>query len=214
MTLSRASIQIEAGDTSQVTATYQFQIGSPGSGDQRLTAISGTLWEFPGRSVSGYSATVDGDPVELELTDNPQHTLLSVPVGDVQPGERVEVTLSYQVNGPAGQLKAPVWVPEFETQGRQNVIEMIVTLPDGTRPQGDAFPNIDRRTDGGSTLEYGLLHVPSFVFMTYGQGGGGVTINTLSSLGGVLFILVFFGLWVWYTRRTLDDRVGGGSDVA
>jgi hypothetical protein len=80
--------------------------------------------------------------------------------------------------------------------------------------QGAAFPKVDARSDGGSTLSYSLLHMPGFVSLQYGSGGASlVTLDTLATLAGVVIILGFFGAWYRFNPRALARR-GGERDVA
>lgn len=214
VTVAGADIQVDAGETSAVSATYEFQVASVGSGDSALSSVSGTLWEFPGRSISGIATAVNGQSVEPQVSESAQHTTLAVPVEGVSDGDTVTVTVEYQVAGPAGDLRVPIWVPEYNTAGQERVVSMTVTLPDGTQSQGDPFPNVQERRDGGNTLVYSMLHVPGFVSTSYGtEGPGLLTINGLSSLLGIVFILAFFGVWVYGTRRRAA-ALRGESDVA
>jgi hypothetical protein len=213
-TLTGATVQVEAGETSTVEATYEFSVPEAGEGDNALTAVSGTLWRFPGHDVSDVTATVNGEEVSPEMSQNERYYDLSIPVSDVSDGDTLTVTLSYSVASSAGTIQAPIWTPSFQTAGTDRVIDMTVTLPDGNGVQGAAFPKVDARSDGGSTLSYSLLHMPGFVSLQYGSGGASlVTLDTLATLAGVVIILGFFGAWYRFNQRALARR-GGERDVA
>lgn len=209
-TLSAATIEVDAGETTQVTANYEFTVASAGSGDQALSAISGTMWLFPDHGVSDLSATVDGEEVQPEVTRESRYMDVALPVSDVSEGDTVEATVSYTVASSAGSLKAPLWTPEFQTGGTDRVIDMTVTLPDGSNVHGAAFPKVDATS--GTTLSYGLLHMPGFVSVEYGPGGGSLLgLDTLSTLFGVLLIVGILGGWLVMRRRAVDE--GGDPNV-
>lgn len=210
VTLSAAEIEVEAGETTQVTASYEFSVADPGSGEQALSAISGTMWLFPDHEVSDLSATVNGESVEPEVTREQRYMDVALPVSDVSEGDTVEATVSYTVASSAGTLKAPLWTPEFQTGGTDRVIDLTVTLPEGSNVHGAAFPKIDSRS--GSTLSYGLLHMPGFVSVEYGAGGGApLGLDTVTTLVGVLLILGILGGWLAWRRRAV--REGGDTNV-
>lgn len=199
--LTNTAIEIDAGETSTVTAEYQFTVESAGSGDSALSSISGTMWKIPDREISEVTATVDGESVEPTVSEQSGHLDIAVPVEDVSDGDTVTVTLEYQVSGPAGELKTPLWVPEYSTPGQANVIDMTVTLPEGTTLSGDSFPSAE--TVDGNTVKYELLHVPGFVKMSYGQtAAGGLTTDTLYSLLGVVLIVGFIVGGLAIDRKT------------
>lgn len=208
--LSTAEIDVDAGETTAVTANYEFTVEDPGSGDQVLSAISGTMWLFPDREVSDVSATVNGETVEPEVTREDRYMDVALPVSDVSAGETIEATVSYSVASSAGSLKAPLWTPEFQTGGTDRVVDLTVTLPEGSNVHDAAFPKIDSRS--GSTLSYGLLHMPGFVSVEYGQGGGALLdVGTVSTLFGLLFIFGILGGWLAWRRRAV--REGGDANV-
>lgn len=210
VTLSAATIQVDAGETTEVTANYEFTVASAGSGEQALSAISGTLWLFPGHGVSDLSATVNGEQVEPEVNRESRYMDVSLPVSDVSEGDTVETTVSYTVASSPGALKAPIWTPEFQTGGTDRVIDMTVTLPDGSNVHGAAFPKVD--STSGTTLSYGLLHMPGFVSVEYGPGGGSLfALDTLSTLFGLLLIFGILGGWLAYRRRAVSE--GGDPNV-
>jgi len=212
-TLTAATVEIDVGETTTVTERLEIEIESTGSGDSQLTAIGGTLWRYPDHEISGFSAEVDGESVEPTVERHPRYTELSVPVEGVSDGDTVSVTLTYEVSGPAGELKAPLWVPEFETGGTAPVVDMTVSLPDGQQVHGAAFPKIDSTTDAGSTLRYDMIHMPGSVQFTYGEGSGDLlTLDLLSTLAGLLMIGLFFGIWGAYRLGALGG--GGEPDVA
>lgn len=188
VTLESADVAVDAGDTSTVTAEYQFAVEEAGSGDAALTAIGGTIWHVPGRTVGDIAATVGGESVDPSVSEGSEHTDVSVPVEDVSDGDTLTVTVEYQVSGPSGELQVPLWVPEYSTPGQQGVVSATVTLPEGETVQGDAFPSATN-TDG-NTVEYNLLHMPGFIKITYGEGIlGGLTSDQLYSALGVVLIL-------------------------
>jgi hypothetical protein len=188
VTLDAVDIDVDAGDTSTVSAEYQFTVGDAGSGDSALSAIDGTLWKIPERSVSDLAVSVNGEDVEPDVSDSPQHTDVSVPVEGVSSGDTVTVTVAYQVSGPSGELQVPVWVPEYSTSGPAGVATAAVTLPHGQAVQGDAFPAAE--SISGSAVEYSLLHTPGFIKVNYGEGAlGGLTADQLYSALGVVLIL-------------------------
>lgn len=209
-TLSSASVNVDAGDETQVTATYEFAVDSTGSGEQSLSSISGTIWDFPEHAVGDISATVDGEEVEPEVTREDRFVQVAVPVEGVSGGDTVSVELSYTVADPAGELKTPLWVPEFQTAGTDTVVSMTVSLPDGQQVHGAAFPKATS-TDG-ATLTYELLHLPGFVAVSYGNGAGGLfTLDVLSSVVGVGLILGILGAWLAWRRNLV--RRGGETNV-
>jgi hypothetical protein len=209
-TLSAADIDVEAGEQTQVTATYEFAVDSTGSGDSAMTAISGTIWGFPDHAVGDISATVNGEEVSPDVTSEDRFTTVAVPVEGVSDGDTVEIQLSYTVADPAGALKTPLWVPEFATSGADRVVDVTVALPADTQVQGAAFPRVD--TVDGSTLSYELLHVPGFVAVTYGEGASSLfALDVLSSVVGIALILGFLGAWMMYRRNAVRD--GGEKSV-
>jgi len=199
--LTDADIDIDAGETSTVTAEYQFTVESAGSGDEALSAISGTLWKHPDREIDGLAASVDGESVDASVSEESEHLDVSVPVEGVSDGETVTVTMEYQVAGPSGELRTPIWVPEYSTPGESNVVDMTVTLPEGTTLSGDSFPSAE--SVDGNTVEFDLLHVPGFVKMNIGQSEAGVlTTDTLYSLVGVVLIVGFIVGGLAIDRKT------------
>lgn len=186
--LTGTEIAIDAGETNTVTAEYQFTVESAGSGDSTLSSISGTMWKVPNREVSDITATVNGESVDPTTSEQTGHFEISVPVENVADGDTVTVTLEYQVAGPTGELQTPLWVPEYSTPGQSNIIDITVTLPEGTTLSGDSFPSSE--SVNGNSVEYELLHVPGFIKMSYGQtAAGGLTTDTLYSLLGVVLIV-------------------------
>lgn len=209
-TLSAATIEVDTGETTQVTASYEFTVSNPGSGSKALSAISGTMWRFPNHAVSGLNATVNGEPVEPNVTRGNRHMSIALPVSNVSKGDTIEATVSYTVAGPTGSLKAPLWVPEFQTGGTDRVIDMTVTLPEGSNVHGAAFPKVD--SVSGSSLSYNMLHMPGFVALEYGSGGGSLLgLDTLSTLSGLLLIFGILGGWLAWRRRAV--REGGDANV-
>lgn len=209
VTLSAAEITVDAGESTEVTANYEFTVANPGSGEQALSAISGTMWLFPDHGVSDVSATVNGETVDPEVTREDRYMDLSLPVSDVSEGDTVEATVSYTVASSAGELKAPLWTPEFQTGGTDRVIDLTVNLPEGSNVHGAAFPKVDSQS--GSTLSYGLIHMPGFVSVEYGPGGGALLgLDTVTTLVGVLLILGILGGWLAWRRRAVR---GGESSV-
>ncbi|QKY19264.1 hypothetical protein B4589_002310 [Halolamina sp. CBA1230] len=188
--LAGTSITIDGGETSTVTAEYEFDVAEAGSGESALTSISGTMWELPDRDVGDISATVDGESVDASVNEEDRHWAISVPVGDVADGDTVTVTLEYEVAGPAGEVRAPLWVPEYSTPGQANVVDATMTLPEGTTVAGGAFPS--PATVDGNTATYELLHVPGFIAAEYGESGPGIlTEDALYSVVGVVVIVGF-----------------------
>jgi hypothetical protein len=208
--LTSGDIDVEAGETSTVTNAYEFEVESAGSGDQQLTEITGSVWKFPDRSVSGFSASVDGQDVSAEVTERDRHYQVAVPVEGVSDGDTVTVTVTYEVTGPSGELKTPVFVPDYPTNGEDAVIDLQVTLPDGQQVQGDAFPGMDSTEGNVATSE--LLHVPGFVSMNYGTSGG-IGLNTALSVLGIVIIVGVVGGWALLQRRRAT-LPGGGADVS
>jgi len=209
VTLSAAEIEVDAGETTQVTASYEFTVSDAGSGEQALSAIAGTIWLFPGHEVGDLSATVNGESVEPEVTREQRYMDVALPVSDVGEGDTIEASVSYTVASSAGELKAPLWTPEFQTGGTDRVIDITVTLPEGSTVQGASFPKVDSQS--GSTLSYGLLHMPGFVSVDYGTGAGALLgLDTLTTLVGVLLILGILGGWLTWRRRAVR---GGDENV-
>jgi hypothetical protein len=199
--LAGTSIQIDAGETSTVTAEYEFDVAEAGSGDSALTSIGGTMWTMPDREIGDISATVNGESVDVSTTEHDRHVVLSVPVSDVSDGDTVTVTLEYEVSGPAGELKTPLWVPEFSTPGQANVVDARVTLPEGDTVSGSAFPS--PATVDGNEVTYELLHVPGYLAMSYDATGTGlITTDTVYSIVGVVVIVGFVVGGLAIDRRT------------
>ncbi len=188
--LAGTSIEIDGGETSTVTAEYEFEVASAGSGESELTSISGTMWQLPDREIGAISASVDGESVDATVTEEERHSAVSVPVEDVSDGDTVTVTLEYEVAGPAGEIRVPLWVPEYSTPGQANVVDGTLTLPEGTTVSGGAFPG--PATVDGNTATYELLHVPGFVAADYGESGMGLlNEDFLYSVVGVVVIVGF-----------------------
>jgi len=199
--LAGTSIDIDAGETSTVTAEYQFEVVGAGSDDSELTSINGTMWQLPDREVGDISATANGESVDPTISDGDRHTDVSVPVKGVSDDDTVTITLEYEVAGPTSKLRAPLWVPEHSTPGQANVIDITVNLPSDTTVSGDGFPNPD--TVDEDTVEYGLLHVPGFVSVPYGETGAGfITTDTAYSIVGVVVILGFIVGGLAVDRKT------------
>lgn len=211
--LTEAQIDVEAGETTTVSAQYTFSVESVGSGDQELTAFTGKYWSLSEREVENISATVDGNSVEPEVEDNGGYVAVSIPA-DVSDGDTVTVALNYEVIGPEGKLKAPLWVPDYSTSGEDRVVQMEVTLPEGQHVQGDTMPKYDevRTNSDGRTLVYEQLHVPSFVSVNYGSEASLLTTGQIWSLLGVMIITGIMGGWVAVTQGYLGSR--GDTDVA
>lgn len=210
VTLITGDIGVDAGETSTVTTTYEFTVESVGSGDQRLTSIDGRLWKFPERSVDGLSASVNGEEVTSEVTEQDRHYEVSVPVDDVSAGETVTATLTYEIAGPAGDLKVPVFAPEYPTTGESTVIDLQVELPEGQQLQGDAFSRPD--STSGNVVTWELLHVPGFVTLEYGSSPG-IGMNTIFSTIGIILVLGVIGGWAVAQRRRARRFTGGEADV-
>lgn len=209
VTLAQTSVQVDAGEMSTVSAQYQFDVTSTGSGDASLSAIEGTMWLFPNHEVGDVSATVNGNEVTPNVTRHDRYMDLAVPVENVGNGETLTVRVEYTVQGPPNKLKAPIWVPSFETAGTERTIDMTVNLPDGTQVHGASFPKVGARSNGGTTLQYSMLHVPGFVLVNYGEGAGSFfTLDVLSTIIGLAVIFGFLGLWVAYTRGLIGNRRG------
>ncbi|MFW5939436.1 MAG: hypothetical protein ACOCQU_03205 [Halolamina sp.] len=188
--LASASIDVDGGETSTVTAEYEFDVAAAGSGDSALTAIGGTMWQLPDRDVGDISATVNGENVDASVTEESRHNALSVPVENVEDGDTVAVTLEYEVAGPAGNVRAPLWVPEYATPGQANVVDGTLTLPDGATVAGSEFPT--PASVDGNTATYELLHVPGFIGAEYGESAPGLlSEDVLYSVLGVLVIVGF-----------------------
>lgn len=204
VTLAGAQITIDAGETSTVEAEYRFDVESTGSGDQQLTALTGKFWNLRGRSISDLSATVDGTEVSPQVDEQSGHTVVSLPLEDISNGDTVTATLSYQVTGPSGKVKAPMWVPDYPATGEDRVIDIALTLPDGQHVRGDTMPKYN--SIDGQTLYYQQLHLPSFISVNYGPQPVLLTTGQLMSLLGVIIILGVFGGWFAYTTGYLGSR--------
>lgn len=209
-TLSAAEITIDAGEQTTVDATYEFTVESAGSGENALSAISGTMWLFPDHAVGDVSATVNGEEVSPEVTRENRFMRVSVPVSDVSDGDTVSVDLSYTVADPTGQLKTPLWAPEFVTSGTDQAVSVTVSLPSDSQVHGAAFPRVD--SVSGSTLSYELLHMPGFISVEYGSGAGSLlSLDVVTTLVGVGLILGFLGAWFLWRRRAVAE--GGETSV-
>lgn len=187
--LLSADIEIAAGGVSTVTAEYEFEVESTGSGDVELTAIEGTMWKIADRSLGDVVASVDGESVDETIEEASEHYVVSIPVEEVEDGDTVTVQLVYEVSGPEGELQAPLWAPEYPTTGETAVVHTAVTFPDGTFPQGDSFPDPNSVEENLAT--YDTLHVPGFIKVSYDDSPSGLlTMNALYSTLGVLIVLV------------------------
>ncbi|WP_129113602.1 hypothetical protein [Halegenticoccus tardaugens] len=209
VTLSAANGDLTVGETTQVTSNYEFAVEEPGSGEQALSAVSGTIWLFPGTEVQNVQASVNGQPVEPTVDRSDRYMTVSVPVSDVSAGETVTVGMSYSVSGEAGSLNVPLWVPEYETTGSNPVVSLTITLPEGQQVQGSAFPKLNDQN--GNVVTANLLHMPGFVKFNYGSGASSFfTIELLSTVIGVALIVGILGGWFAWTRGYL----GGDAHVA
>lgn len=208
VTVSGATIHVDVGETSTVHAEYQVVVESTGSGDAELTALAGRLWKFDGRQLSGLSATVDGEEVSPTVDERSGHVDVSLPVDDVQDGDRVTVVLDYQVEGPANHAKVPLWVPNYQTAGEERVIEITTTLQEGQHVRGDTMPKPDRVSDDGRTLHYSQLHMPAFISVSYGDQPTLVSTGQLMSIIGIAVILGFMGSWLAYNRGYIGSKGG------
>lgn len=204
VTLAGADVTIDAGETSTVKAEYTFVIEAVGSGDQQLTALTGKFWNFRARSISDISASVDGTEVTPRVNEQSGHTVMSLPLENVSEDDTVTAMLSYQVTGPPGKVKAPLWVPDYPTTGESRVVDITLTLPDGQHVRGDTMPKYD--SIDGQTLHYEQLHFPSFVSVNYGPQPVLFTTGQLMSLLGVTLILSVFGGWFAYNTGYLGSR--------
>ena len=209
VTLVNGNIEVNAGETTTVTNTYKFRVSSVGSGDQRLTAITGSIWKFPDRSISEISASVNGNSVSPRVTEQDRHYEISLPLQEVSAGEVITVTVGYEVSGPAGAVQAPMFVPDYATEGRDSVIDFLVTVPEGESLQGTMFPAPD--TTSGNQITAETLHVPGMVKLNYGTGGG-LDLNTVLSAVGVVFIIAVIGGWALIQRRRAAG-IGGDAVV-
>ncbi len=199
--LAGTSITVDGGETSSVTAEYRFEVDEAGSGDAALTSISGTIWQLSDREIGGISVSVDGESVEASVTEKPRHYAVSVPVEGVSDGDTVTATFEYEVSGPAGEVRAPLWVPQYSTPGQANVIDISMSLPEGTTVSGGAFPS--PTTIDGNTATYELLHVPGFIAAEYGESGTGlITTDTVYSIVGVVAIIGFIVGGLAIDRKT------------
>lgn len=199
--LDSTSITVDGGETSYVTAEYRFNVDEAGSGDAALTSISGTIWQLSDREIGEISASVDGESVDADVTEEPRHYGVSVPLESVSDGDTIRVTLEYEVAGPAGEVRAPLWVPEYSTPGQANVIDISMSLPEGTTVSGDTFPS--PTTVDGNTATYEILHVPGFIAAEYDESGIGlITTDTIYSIVGVVAIIGFIVGGLAIDRKT------------
>ena len=199
--LQGASITVDGGETSTVTAEYQCRVTEAGNGDTALSSISGTVWQFPNHNISEINASVNGESVNANIAEQSRHYDVSVPVRDVSDGDTVTVTLEYQVAEPPGDIRTPLWVPEYSTSGQANVVDISMTLPEGTTVAGSGFPN--PTSVNGNTATYELLHVPGFITAEYGESGPGlVSTDRLYSILGVIVIIGFIVGGLAIDRKT------------
>lgn len=199
--LAGASITVDVGETNTVTAEYQFNVSEAGSGDSEISSISGTIWKLPDRDISDISATVDGESVDPSVSEGDRHLDVSFPVEGVEDGDTVTVTLEYEVAGPAGKIRAPLWVPEYSTPGQANVIDMTLNFPEETTVSGSTFPSPDGVD--GNVASYDLLHTPGFVAAEYDDTGPGIlTTDTLYSILGVVVMVGFIVGGLAIDRKT------------
>lgn len=209
VTVTSGTVEIDAGETSTVTATYDFEVAAVGSGDQRLSGVTGTVWKLGGNSVDGFAATVDGQEVDVDVAESDRHYEVTVPLADVAAGDTVTVTVTYEVAGTGTDARVPVWAPEYPTTGEDAVVGLQVTIPDGQQFQGDTFPRMDSVDGTVATAE--LLHVPGFVAVSYGSGGA-LGLNTILSTVGVLIVVGVLVGWVVAQRRRAQ-LPGGEPDA-
>ena len=200
VTLTNANVNVQASQsTNDVTGTYTFRVQSVGSGEQRLTALTGIIWSFPGRGVSDFTARVDGQRVDATTTRDGEVVRVSIPAANVRDGDTVRVRVSYSTTNADGALKVPMFVPDYSTPGGASVVDVKTTLPQGMQTQGDVFPTV--QTSNGNVVTFGLLHVPGFVYMTYGNGGGSIlTTSNVMTVVGLLIIVGFLGAFFKYDR--------------
>lgn len=210
-TLTSADITIDVGDDTQVTAQYSITFSETGSGENTLSQITGTLWAFPGHVPENFSATVNGQSVEPNVTQYDRYIELGVPVSDVSDGDTVTVTLTYTVPDAAGTVKPPLWVPNYQTGGLNRVIDLEVALPSGAQPDGAVFPKIDNTSNDGTVLHANLLHLPGFVYVQYAGSGSLLALDTVLTVGGVVFLIVFFTAWVYYTGGLQNEGDSHGT---
>lgn len=199
--LQGASITVDGGETSTVTAEYRFRVAETGNGDTALSSISGTVWQFPNHNISEINASVNGESVNASIAEQSRHYDVSVPVRSVSDGDTVAVTLEYQVAEPAGEIRTPLWVPEYSTLGQANVVDISMTLPEGTTVADSGFPN--PTSVNGNAATYELLHVPGFIAAEYGESGPGlVSTDRLYSILGVIVIIGFIVGGLAIDRKT------------
>ena len=200
VTLTSANVNVDVGQsTNTVTGTYKLKVSSIGSGDQKLTAFTGTIWSFPGRSVSDLSATVNGKTVSPKTSKDDEVVHVSIPIQNVQAGDTVTLKMNYKAANAGGNLKTPIFVPSYMTPGSKGVVDMTVTLPSGQQPHSDVFPAVESKN--GNVVKFNLLHMPGFVFMKYGKGSGTLfSLSNMMTLIGLLIILGFVGAFFRYDR--------------
>lgn len=207
LTLTEATVAIQAGDQHTVSATYRFDVEESEPAATAPSEIEGTMWRFPDHEVTDLSVWVNGESVEPEMNRESRHDALTVPVTALDDGS-VTVEMEYVVAGPTGELRVPLWAPEFTTSGDDRAIEITVELPPGTHVQGTVFPAVDSRADGDRLLEYRLFHVPGFVSVPYGEEPAGLTVPDLTRWGALLLISGLFAGWLILERR-FRNREGG-----
>lgn len=203
VTLAGATVTVDVGEPRRVDATYRFRIGGSGGGTGTASrpAIDGTVWRFPGREVDALTARVDGTPVDPEVTREARHLRVSVPVPDDATDRTVVVRIRYRVEGPAGRLRLPLWVPTARPAGVDRIVEVTVRLPDGTRVQSAAFPTVGERRDGGTVLVTRLPQMPGLVALRYGPGSPGLTLDRAVGLAGVGTLVGLGAAWAVARRR-------------
>lgn len=206
-TLTEGDIQVNVSETTTVTNTYEFRVDSASGNSQQISEVKGSIWKFSDRDINQITASVNGNSVSPEVTEHSRHYNISLPVQNVPTEGTVSVNVSYTVSGPTGEIQAPVFVPDYSTEGTAPIINIAVTLPRGANVQGTMFPPSD--TTSGNQLSAETLHVPGMIELSYGSDGGGVDLNTILSAVGVLFILVVIGGWALIQRRRAAGTGGG-----
>lgn len=183
--LVAANVTVEAGQPRRVDATYRFGTTASGSDPGSNTSIEGTMWRFPDREIGGLRVGVDGSSVTPDVTRDSRHLRVAVPVpGETRDGP-VSVRLRYRVDGPAGRLRLPLWVPAVPPPGTDRVVRVRVRLPDGTRTQSTTFPDLGPRREDGGVLATELPQMPGVVVLRYGRGSSGMALDRAVEIVGL-----------------------------
>jgi len=208
--LVQASVSVDCNSSQRhhVTAVYEFR--SEGRERADISVIEGVIWRFDRHRISNMSVRVNGQPVTVDRNRTGRVERVAVPVPDGEGVSQVQVTVSFDVRGPAGELRTPLWVPEFTPPSPDRAVRIEVGLPADGPVAGEIFPQPSRVSQQGRTVKFELAHVPGFVFITLTARGEGkpVTVTRAAAVAGAVLTGGMLLAWVLYRRRTRSKEGG------